>query len=246
MQVFAQPRKPLLGKVAYDARAARLVFELRATDPRAGFAPRRLTQAAGLIEEARDRAAARLSEALPACRADLDRYLIGRGASDADKAARVRIVPIPSVGHPGADMMIRRLVVYVPPSCPLRPDDLGWAFGQVCWTDGDGALVSELHHGDGEDGMVEGYERAGRRWRSVTPLALSGTRRAAGRVRELLAKYREIELLIKIGEYKQGSDPIADEANRKIGAINGTLTQGLHETSSLDETIQQMRQVVGG
>ena len=68
--------------------------------------------------------------------------------------------------------------------------------------------------------------------------------RVAGRIRELLAKYREIELLIKIGEYKQGSDPVADEANRKIDTINGTLTQGLLETSSLDETVQQMRQVV--
>ena len=70
--------------------------------------------------------------------------------------------------------------------------------------------------------------------------------RIAGRMRELLAKYKEIELLIKIGEYKQGSDPIADEANRKIDAINGTLTQGLYETSSLDDAVQRIRQVVDG
>ena len=70
--------------------------------------------------------------------------------------------------------------------------------------------------------------------------------RIAGRMRELLAKYKEIELLIKIGEYKQGSDPSADEAKRKIDAINGTLTQGLYETSSLDEAVQRIRQVVDG
>ena len=70
--------------------------------------------------------------------------------------------------------------------------------------------------------------------------------RVAGRMRELLAKYREIELLIRIGEYKQGSDPAADEAIRKIDAINGTLTQGVHEPSSLEEAIQRMRQVVEG
>ena len=70
--------------------------------------------------------------------------------------------------------------------------------------------------------------------------------RAAGRMRELLAKYREIELLIRIGEYKQGSDPAADEATRKINAINATLTQGVHEPSSLEEAVQQMRQVVEG
>ena len=70
--------------------------------------------------------------------------------------------------------------------------------------------------------------------------------RVAGRMRELLAKYKEIELLIRIGEYKQGSDPAADEANRKIDAINGTLTQGVYETSSFEEAVQQMRQVVDG
>ena len=70
--------------------------------------------------------------------------------------------------------------------------------------------------------------------------------RVAGRVRELLAKYEEIELLIRIGEYEQGSDPAGDEANRKIGAIKETLTQGLYETSSLDEAVQRMRQVVDG
>ena len=70
--------------------------------------------------------------------------------------------------------------------------------------------------------------------------------RVAGRMRELLAKYKEIELLIRIGEYKQGSDPAADEAQRKIDAVNGTLAQGLYETSSFEEAVQQMRQVVDG
>ena len=179
MRVFVQPPRPLLGKVSYDARPARFVLELRRAEPGSGFAPRGLTEAAGLIEEVRDRAASRLSEALPACRADLDRYLIGRRAIEADKAARVRIVPIPSIGHPDADGMIRRVAVYVPPSCPLRAEDLGWALGQVCWTDGDGAAVGELRRTHDDD-MVTGYERAGRRWRSVTPLALSKARGRPG------------------------------------------------------------------
>ena len=44
-------------------------------------------------------------------------------------------------------------------------------------------------------------------------------KKAAGRVRELMAKYAEIELLIKIGEYKPGSDPLTDEAVKKNEAI---------------------------
>ena len=68
--------------------------------------------------------------------------------------------------------------------------------------------------------------------------------RVAGRIRELLAKYREVELLLKIGEYRKGSDPLADEAIAKVGAIDGILRQGLFETSPFEETVDRMRQVV--
>ena len=41
-------------------------------------------------------------------------------------------------------------------------------------------------------------------------------KKAAGRMRELMAKYADVELLVKIGEYKAGSDKVADEAIAKI------------------------------
>lgn len=68
--------------------------------------------------------------------------------------------------------------------------------------------------------------------------------RLAGRVRELLAKYNEVELLLRIGEYKSGSDRTADEAISKIDDVNGILRQGMFETSAFGETIARMRQVV--
>lgn len=37
-------------------------------------------------------------------------------------------------------------------------------------------------------------------------------RKAANRFRELLARYQEMELLIRLGEYKAGTDPVADRA----------------------------------
>ncbi len=70
--------------------------------------------------------------------------------------------------------------------------------------------------------------------------------RLATLVRELLAKYREVELLIKVGEYKEGSDSVADEAIRKVDGINAVLKQGLREPSSFDETIQRIHQAVHG
>jgi type III secretion protein N (ATPase) len=67
---------------------------------------------------------------------------------------------------------------------------------------------------------------------------------AAGRVRELMAKYEEVELLVKIGEYKKGSDPLADEALKKIDAIRAFLRQGTQERVAFEETVQAMKRLV--
>ena len=66
----------------------------------------------------------------------------------------------------------------------------------------------------------------------------------ASRFRELLSKYEDIELLVKIGEYQQGSDPAADEAIAKIDAANAFLKQGIHEKSTIDQTLEQLSQIV--
>jgi type III secretion protein N (ATPase) len=67
---------------------------------------------------------------------------------------------------------------------------------------------------------------------------------AARKLRAILAKYAEIELLVQIGEYQKGSDPEADRALEKIGAVNGFLKQGLDETSRFDETLAALLKVV--
>ena len=210
VRVFVQPRKPLLTSVAYNAPPDRLVFSLREGDARAGFAPRRLSEAAALVAEVRDQAAKRLCDAAPARADDVVRYLVGRDATDVDKAARVRIVPIPSIGHPHADMMIRRLAVYVPQSCPLRADDLAWAFAQVAWTDPDGVVVSELQRADDDDAMAKRYETVGRRWRSVTPLALTAARR------------RRIDPA-RTSEEAKGAAERAREESRAVHAVHQAL-----------------------
>ena len=180
VRVFVQPPKPVLVKVSYSAPPARLLFELREGGVHSGFAARELKEVARLVQDVRDKVAARLCEAVPAWTDDVERYLIGRGATDADKDSRVRIVPIPSVGGARADASIRQLAAYVPQSCPLRADDLAWAFAQVCWTDGAGAIAAELRRiGEGED-LAAGIERRGRGWQSVTPLALPAARRRRG------------------------------------------------------------------
>lgn len=71
-------------------------------------------------------------------------------------------------------------------------------------------------------------------------------KKMAGRIRELMAKYQEVELLVKIGEYKRGGDPVTDEAIDKIDAINQFLRQRTDERSSLSETLDRMAAIVGG
>ena len=181
--VFVQPPKPLFKKVAYNAPPRRAVFELRTANAPSGFSPWRLRDAASLVAEARDRSAKKLTSAAPELTEHVKRYLFGRDAGERDKEARVRIVAIPSVGHPDVDMNIRRIAVYAPQACPLPFDDLVWAFAQVARIDGDGVIVSELQRAD-DTGMVERFERSGRRWRSVTPLALGRARRRRARQAE--------------------------------------------------------------
>jgi type III secretion protein N (ATPase) len=67
--------------------------------------------------------------------------------------------------------------------------------------------------------------------------------KAAARFRELLAKYHEVELLIQIGEYKKGGDPLTDEALGKIEVMNSFLRQGLHDRLSFDETVAALMQI---
>ena len=67
---------------------------------------------------------------------------------------------------------------------------------------------------------------------------------AAGRIRELMAKYEEIELLVKVGEYRQGTDQVADEALAKIEYIRQFLKQRTDEFTEYETTLQHMMQLV--
>ncbi len=68
-------------------------------------------------------------------------------------------------------------------------------------------------------------------------------REAAGRVRRLLARHAEIELLVRVGEYRAGSDPLADEALSKIDGINEFLREAGDETSRWDATQARLQEL---
>lgn len=65
----------------------------------------------------------------------------------------------------------------------------------------------------------------------------------AGYVWQLLAKYKEIETLLQVGEYREGNDPLADEAIAKIDTIRAFLTQQTDEFTPLDETFDALEEL---
>jgi len=62
-----------------------------------------------------------------------------------------------------------------------------------------------------------------------------------GKIREVLSNYRKNELLIRIGEYKPGSDKQADFAIRYVDQVNRFLKQKVDEKSSFNETLAQLK-----
>lgn len=62
----------------------------------------------------------------------------------------------------------------------------------------------------------------------------------AGKVNEWMALYNEVELLVKIGEYQQGSDPRSDQAIAKQDAIRDFLRQRTDELEPYEVTRQKL------
>ncbi len=61
------------------------------------------------------------------------------------------------------------------------------------------------------------------------------------KLREVLSNYKKNELLIRIGEYKPGSDKGADFAIKYIDKVNRFLKQQVDEKCTFEETLQQLK-----
>ncbi|WP_294486021.1 type III secretion system ATPase SctN [uncultured Mailhella sp.] len=69
-------------------------------------------------------------------------------------------------------------------------------------------------------------------------------KKAAQRLRQILAKFAEVELLVQIGEYKKGADKEADDALAHIDKVNAFLKQGLGEKSTFEQTLEGLFEAV--
>ncbi len=79
--------------------------------------------------------------------------------------------------------------------------------------------------------------------RVMTNVVADDHRAAAGRWRSLMARYQELELLIQIGEYRPGGDPVADHAVRLRDAMQAFLAQAPGELQSFADSVAELRRL---
>jgi len=235
---FSNVPKPRFRSVVYNSSTVRLLFDLRRTaEPAVPFAPWPLEEVAALVIRVRgddssngappSGAYKRLADAFPTKKETINRTLIGRDAKDADKAQRLRIIPLPSIGSTYVDRAIRRVLVEVPPDCPLRGDDVEWAFSGLVVLEHDSASrVFDEETGElltdamssliqlvpaTDRSMLEHYgidkASSSHVWRSVTPIVLP-----------VEAARRRINPARQSTEAKDGTKRFAEQ-RRAAGAV---------------------------
>jgi type III secretion protein N (ATPase) len=69
-------------------------------------------------------------------------------------------------------------------------------------------------------------------------------RRCAHMLRDLMARHRDIELLLRVGEYKAGQDQATDRAVNAAGPIARFLAQDVSRPIDLSETVAEMQRIV--
>ena len=79
--------------------------------------------------------------------------------------------------------------------------------------------------------------------RVMTQVVPQGHTLAAGSVRDMMAKYDEVEMLLQVGEYKKGFDAAADRAVDRHTAIRAFLNQKTSELMPYQTILQQLQAV---
>jgi CRISPR-associated protein Csb2 len=208
---------------------------MRDATPKSGLAPWPLSDAAKLAETIRDRAAQRLANALPAHAAVIERIIVGRNADERNKEERIRIIPLPSIGHEYVVRSIRRVLIEVPPNCPLRTDDVIWSFSGLSLVEQieptTGEILKEVRLVLAEDvTMLRHYAIGGNRryrvWRTVTAAALP-ERAARRRIDPLRLHEQRTAGRSQIPEAKSAQERLDEEARARVAVVHALRHAGI-------------------
>lgn len=173
---FSKPPQGSFETVPYDSPPARYLYELRERGSSARLFSWPLDEPTKLVEKLRNAVEQRMRRTLPAERAeDIDRFLVGhQGSRDRGPptSRRVRIIPLPSIGHRHVDYGIRRVLVEVPQGCSLEANVVERCFSGLELDRSDRASIDVTPAAAST--MLEHYgvHHLHRAWRSVTPVVL--------------------------------------------------------------------------
>ncbi len=177
-QLFTQPPMVFFPQVRYGGKLLVEALDLVPARGKSGqLATWPLSDAHGLVTAVRDSMFNALKDTLEETKSTaLQRLLIGRDpASDARVPSheRLRIIPVPSIGHEHTSPQIRRLALLFPGVEAVSREDLLWACGR-CELQSDGAIRLAPA---ADRRMVDRYLSPATRWQSITPVALPVSRR---------------------------------------------------------------------
>lgn len=224
VEIYENAPKPLFCPIRYDRKKEILVYEVvYESEPNKPY-PLSAARAAAFVETVRDTAADRLRGAFPDRAPEIQRILIGRKADGADGGPvqdRLRLIPLPSIGHPDAHFAIRRLAVEIPGGASISNEDLAWAFDNLTPVDPESGLVGPylLTRTQGASPMLEHhYAESARRFHSITPVVLPD-----------VARRRRVEPTRRREEGKGGAELVAEE-RRAVAAVRSAARHaGLRE-----------------
>ena len=168
---LSQAPPPQFESVSYGGTSETSSFELKEAVS--------LRQVGALTTALKEAATIRLGKAFPELHAEIEGLIAGRPKKSGASRERVRVVPLPSVGHRHADMAVRNVWIEVPPSS-LPVQDIQWAFSGLR-VDTDPSLgAAELTAVSNDlGGMPRHYgieaEKAYQAWVTVTPMVLPQT-----------------------------------------------------------------------
>ena len=79
--------------------------------------------------------------------------------------------------------------------------------------------------------------------RTMTNVTIPEHIKAAGKLRNLMAAYKDVEMLIRLGEYEKGNDPLTDAAVDLQPHINQFLRQSMREPTAYQDTLRFIHQL---
>ena len=66
----------------------------------------------------------------------------------------------------------------------------------------------------------------------------------AEKLRRLMARHREVQLLLRMGEYRRGADAEVDRAVALAAPLQDLLRQSMDTSASIADTVARMRELL--